>query len=374
MKVALVYDRVNKIGGAERILVALHELFPEAPLFTLVYDEERAPWAKNFKVIPSFLQRIPLAKTYHEFFPIVPIFAFEQFNFSEYDVVISLTATEAKGIITSPNTLHICYLLTPTRYLWSHYDEYFSNPLVKIISLPFVSALRVWDQIASKRPDILIAISKTVAHRAKKYYGRDTQVIYPSVDTEKYKIQSIHRPSSNSKFKMKEKDYYLVVSRLVKYKRIEVVIEACNRLMQPLKIVGEGFEMNSLRKIAGPTVEFLGNLTDEELSAYYRNCRGLIMPQEEDFGISCVEALAAGKPVIAYKAGGATEIIAEGKTGEFFYPQTSEALAVVLEKFAKNTYSQALCQDAAKPFATATFKQNFKNMVKAELNIYRKKV
>ncbi len=359
MKVALVYDRVNKIGGAERILVALHELYPQAPLFTLVYEAESAPWSKGWQVQTSFLQQIPFARRYHEFFPIIPIFAVEQFDFSGFDLVISITATEAKGIITGPSTLHISYILTPTRYLWSHYREYFTNRWLRYLSLPAVTYLRLWDQLASKRPDVLVAISNTVRGRIKKYYQRDAKVIYPPVD-----LVSTENDISNTQ--NKEKDYFLVVSRLVRYKRIEIAIEACNQLQLPLIIIGEGLDKKRLMNLSGPTIQFMGNLTDWELASYYQNCRALLFPQEEDFGIVVVEALRFGKPVIAYRSGGATEIIIEGKNGEFFYPDTSQALEIVLEKTMNKTYSQNLCQKTSRKFSKSRFKKEFKDFIEAE--------
>ena len=385
MKIALVYDRVNKIGGAERILESLHEIYPRAPLFTLVYDDVGAPWAKSWQVKTSFLQHIPLARHYHEFFPVIPIFAFEQFDFSTYDIVISVTATEAKGIITGPATLHISYILTPTRYLWSHYKKYFTHKWLRRLSFPAISYLRLWDQIASQRPDVLVSISETVRQRIKKYYHRESQVIYPPVEIQKsthstssgqaIKIQSFNSfgltqdkfaqdRSDISKFKIKAEDYFLIVSRLVRYKRIDLAIEACNMLKLPLKIVGTGMEEGRLRKIAGSTVEFLGNLTDKELSGYYQNCRALLFPQEEDFGIVAVEALSFGKPVIAYKGGGVTEFIIEGKSGEFFHPDTPQALIDALEKSMNKTYSQDFCRKTYLKFSKSRFKREFGDFVK----------
>lgn len=358
MKIALVYDRVNKIGGAERILTALNELYPEAPLYTLVYDKKRAAWAQGFKIHTSFLQKIPFARVFHEFFPILPIFAFEQFDFKRFDIVISVTSTEAKAIITGPQTLHMSYILTPTRYLWSHYWDYFQNKFLRILSLPAISIVRIWDYFVSSRPDVLIAISKESARRISKYYRRSSKVIYPPVDIKKFKVESL-------KLKDKE-DYFLIVSRLVDYKRIDIAIEACNKLKLPLKIVGTGLARKKLESLAGPTVTFLGNLTDVDLTHYYQNCGALLTPQEEDFGIVAVEALAHGKPVIAYGAGGIKEIIIKGKSGEFFYPQTKEALIAALEKFAKKTYSSHFCTREAERFSKEHFKQEFDLYIKEE--------
>lgn len=211
MKVAIVYDRVNKWGGAERVLLALNEIFPNAPLYTAVYSPKNAPWAKVFpKVIPSFLQKIPLASDRHEHFPYLMPLAFETFDFSEYDLVISVTSEAAKGVITKPGTLHVCYCLTPIRYLWSHYDFYFKNPpdsfkrypLFRLISKPHVWYMRKWDLIASQRPDVYVAISTTVKKRIKKYYDRDSQIIYPPTDIKKFKTSKSanHRAPSDGGF------------------------------------------------------------------------------------------------------------------------------------------------------------------------------
>lgn len=373
MKVALVYDRVNKIGGAERILSVLHELYPDAPLYTLVHYEKRAPWSKDMKIHTSFLQKIPFARIYHEFFPLLPIFAFEQFDFTGFDVVISVTATEAKGIITSPAVLHICYLLTPTRYLWSHYETYFANPMLKFISAPIVSMLRLWDLMAAQRPDEIVAISQAVKDRVSKYYRRKAEVIYPPVNTEKFRIKNESLDLvQDRKLRIKGRNYFLIVSRLVRYKRIEIAIEACNKLQLPLKIVGEGLEKGKLEKIAGPTVEFLGNLTDSELSHYYQNCRALLVPQEEDLGLVAIEALSCGVPVIAFEAGGAKEIVVPGKNGELFAPQTTEGLMRVLEKFDTNAYSRDFCRRSAMKFSQDKFMKRFADFVDSAWGRFKK--
>ena len=199
MNVALVYDRVNKWGGAERVLLSLNKLFPKAPLYTSVYNQETSSWAKIFpKVIPSFLQKIPFAKSHHEVLPFLMPIAFESFNFSGFDLVISVTSEAAKGIITPPGTIHICYCLTPTRYLWSGYNEYFTNPLLKELSLPIVSYLQDWDQTAANRPDVMVGISKTVCTRIKKYYHRDSKLIYPPVDVDRFSFSTFNVQRSTS--------------------------------------------------------------------------------------------------------------------------------------------------------------------------------
>ncbi|MFZ5366139.1 MAG: glycosyltransferase [Patescibacteria group bacterium] len=354
MKVAFVYDRVNKWGGAERVLLALHEIWPDAPLYTAVYNPETAPWARDFKVIPSFLQKFPFAKTRHEAYPWLTPLAFETFDFSEFDVVISVTSAEAKGIITKPGTLHICYCLTPTRYLWSGTWEY----KIPFFLRPLIFKLRLWDQIASQRPDIYLAISENVAQRIKKYYHRDSEVIYPPIDTDKFKIK-------NGKLKMTNQNekFFLIVSRLVSYKKVDIAIEAFNRLGLPLKIVGTGTEMGKLKRLASKNIEFLGQLTDPQLLSYYQRCQAVIFPQEEDFGLVPLEAQACGKPVIAYRAGGALEIIIEGKTGEFFAEQTPESLGAQVLKFKPEKYKPEDCRKNAEKFDIKIFKEKIKKII-----------
>lgn len=355
MKVALVYDRINKWGGAERVLLALHKLFPSAPIYTSVYSKEKAPWAEVFDVKTSFLQKLKFAQGAHEFLaPLMPI-AFESFTFDEYDIVISVTSEAAKGIITKPNTLHICLCLTPTRYLWSGYEEYFKSQLVKIISYPAIWFLRRWDVVAAQRNDYFIAISKEVQSRIKKYYKRDSNVIYPPL---------MLNSSLLARGPARKGNFFLVVSRLsrfVPYKRIDIAIEAANKLKIPLKIVGEGGEF--YKRHAGETVEFLGKLTDEELSYYYKNCAALIFPGKEDFGLVMVEAQASGAPVIAYRSGGAVEIVQEGITGEFFDEQTVDSLVKRLEKFDPKRYNELLCMKNAQRFSFEVFKKKFLEFV-----------
>lgn len=349
MKVALVYDRVNKWGGAERVLLALHKLFPDAPLYTSVYNPKKAPWADVFTIKTSFLQNLLFATSWHEGYATFMPLAFESFSFEQYDLVISVTSEAAKGILTKPKTLHICYCLTPTRYLWSGYEEYFRNPLNRFLARPAVSYLCAWDRVAAQRPDAYIAISHEVSGRIKKYYERESEVVCPPVTIQ---------PRSN-RDRIQNLGYFLVVSRLVVYKRIDVVIEACNRLRLPLKIVGTGSEKGRLKSIAGPTIEFLGSLTDNELVGYYKACRALIFSGFEDFGLSIAEAQSFGKPVIALRRGGALEIIREGKTGIFFYPQTINALMKALQSFDEKKFSPDLCIENAQKFSLERFKKAF---------------
>ena len=355
MKVAIVYDKVNKWGGAERVLLSLHKIFPRAPLYTSVYDKKNASWAKVFEVKTSFLQNLPFIKSHNEFFPFLMPKAFESFNFDEYDLIISVTSEFAKGIITNSSTKHICICLTPTRYLWSGYDSYFKNKIFKFVSWPFVLYLRNQDLKLSKRPDYYIAISEEVKKRIKKYYGRNSKVIYPAVEIKK------------SKNKVKKGEYFLLVSRLSKYvmyKKVDLVIEAFNTLDLPLKIVGSGSLQNELKLKANHNIQFLGKVSDENLEKLYKGARALIFPGIEDFGLVMAEAQSFGTAVIAYKKGGALEIVAEGKTGEFFTKQNSNSILKVLKNFNERIYNMEAIEKNAQRFSFEIFKKELLSFIK----------
>ena len=380
MKIALVYDRINKWGGAERILLLLHEMFPDAPVYTSVYDTVAAPWAKDLDIKTSFLEKIPYARRHHEFFALLMPIAFESFNFDEYDLVISLTSEAAKGIIAKPGTRHICICLTPTRYLWSEYKTYFPSSFVRNLLFAVIWYLREWDKVAAQRPDLMIAISETVAARIKKYYKRDSSVIYPPlflnhesrIMNQGKKIQGL-RPKldpqssifENPKSKIQDRNYFLVVSRLSRFtphKRVEIAIKAANKLKIPLKVVGDG-DVSYFKKMAGETVEIVGKVTDQQLVLYYRNSRALIFPGVEDFGLVMIEAQSFGKPIIAYRAGGATEIVQEGKTGEFFDKPSVSSLVTCLQKFDETRYNKKDCIENANRFSLAGFKEKLMRIV-----------
>jgi len=354
MKVALVYDRVNKFGGAEKVLIALHTLFPKAPLYTSVYSRKNADWAKIFKVRSSFLQRFTFTHTIHEkLAPFMP-FVFESFDFSAYDLVISVTSESAKGIVTHPPTRHLCICLTPTRYLWSGYKEYFSNTLYRALSYPVVMYLRHWDIQAASRPDIIVGISTAVQKRIQKYYKRSSELIFPPVEFN----TRIKKPKE-----VKKEPFFLVVSRLVRYKRIDIAIRAANKLGKTLIVIGAGHEEENLKKIAGPTVTFLGFVNDEELAWYYKNCEALLFPGREDFGIVMVEVQLFGKPVIAYRGGGALDIVKEGETGEFFDKQNAPALIDMLKSFKPYRYNKKNCVKNAHNFSHKVFNAKMKEIV-----------
>jgi glycosyltransferase involved in cell wall biosynthesis len=353
-KVAIVYDRVNKWGGAERVLLALHEIFPEAPLYTSVYDPIGAPWAKAFSEIrTSFLQKFPFAKSNHEFLaPLMPL-AFESFDLTKFDLVISVTSEAAKGIRTKPGTLHICYCLTPTRYLWSHNYEYFKGLPFKGLTELLVNYLRKWDKVAAQRPDAMIAISTEVKNRIKKYYDRDSEIVFPPVNTILIRIN-----------RAGERKYYLIVSRLVKHKRVDLAVEAFNMLGYPLIIIGTGREGKKLKRMAGNNIKFVDQVSEKDLAMYYNGAKALIMPQEEDFGIVAIEAQSYGVPVIAYKKGGAVDTVILGETGVFFVEQKPESLVEAIRKFEKLKFNDRILHSNAKRFSKELFKREFLDFVK----------
>ncbi|BCX14814.1 MAG: glycosyl transferase [Patescibacteria group bacterium] len=357
LKVAIVYDRVNKLGGAERVLLAIHQIFPKAHLFTSVYNPKKALWAKAFPgVETSFLQKIPFVKSWHQGFGWIMPIAFESFNFDKYDLVISLTSEAAKGIITKPKTRHVCYMLTPTRYLWSHYDVYFDNFLLKFVSKPIVDYLRSWDKIAAFRPDEVIAISQEVKERIKIFYDIDSDVIYPPFIFDSFRFQSGRLPNFNE---FKPKEYYLVVSRLEPYKMVDLAVRVFNDLKLPLVVVGTGSQMSKLRKMAHSNIHFVGYVDDTTLSFYYQNAKALIMPQEEDFGLVSLEAQNFYLPVIAYKKGGALDTVWENKTGVFFANQDAACLVDAINKFAKMDFSQDDFRYNLQKFSFSNFKERF---------------
>lgn len=362
MKVALVHDFLNQYGGAERVLEAIHELYPYSTVYTSLYDPTKLPLRmRNWDVRAFRLPKFPLAKTYTFFYPLL----FENLDLSDYDLVISSSANFAKGVITRPKTLHISYIHTPPRFLY-HYPTEVSRRRIwflKPILAPFDNFFRLWDYIAAQRPDFLIANSKETAKRIKKFYGREAAVIYPpaTLHVAKWVGLSVKPPKPSFP------NYYLVVSRLAAYKRIDLAIKAANQLKIPLKIVGAGREEQGLKRTAGPTVEFLGFVSDEKLPELYRDCRAFIFPGMEDSGITPVEAMSFGKPVIALGRGGALETVIEGKTGTFFEQETVDSLMEALKSFDPSKYKARDCIAQAKKFSKERFQKEFKTFVDAKL-------
>lgn len=353
MKVALVYDRVNKWGGAERVLIALHELFPKAPLFTSVRSVA-ADWAEIFpSVKTSHLQKLNFSRNNHEYFALFMPLIFESFDFCEFDLVVSVTSESAKGIITSPHTKHVCYLLTPTRYLWSGYGNYFTNNIFRNASIPAVKYLRKWDVLAAQRPDTIVAISREVQNRIKNYYNRNAEVVSPPVANNFF----------NQRIEPKKEQFYLLVSRLVGYKNVEVAIKAFNKLGCKLVIIGEGRQEKKLKNMANSNIKFINRLTDEELATYYSKAKALVFPQIEDFGLVAAEAQALGTPVIAFRKGGIQDIVEDGKTGIFFDKQDEDSLINAIDRFDGIFFDPIYIKQNARRFSKENFKKNFTKLI-----------
>ena len=356
-RVAIACSWLNQYGGAERVLETLHEMYPEAPIYTSMYEPRAMPECyKTWDIRTSFLQRLPLSRSKHQLFLSLYPLAFEQFDLGDYDVVINNSSAFSYGVITRPETRHICYCLTPARFLWNYHDYARRESLgrgARLALAPLLTSLRQWDVQAARRVDDFIAISSLVKARIAKYYGRESTIIYPSVDTGRF------APAADDEIG----DYFLVVSRLVPYKRIDLAIEACNKLGLPLKIVGGGRDREALRRLAGPTVEFLGRVSDAEIKQLYARCRAFIFPGEEDFGLTPLEAQASGRPVIAYGAGGALETIIEGQTGVFFREPTVDSLVEALASLPRAGWDGIEIRRNAERFDNAVFKQQLASFV-----------
>lgn len=362
MKIALIHDHLAQDGGAEKVLKVIAEMYPQADIYTLLYEKKHADKYFSGRTIKtSFIQRVPGGvKHYKWFLPFMPM-AVEFFDLSDYDLVISDASAFAKGVITTTDVPHICYCHTPTRYLWDYTHKYiaelhYNKFLKKIVSL-FLNYLRLWDRQSADRVDFFIANSKTVQKRIKKYYGRDSQVIYPPVDTDKILLAK------------NEGQYFLAGGRLVNYKRFDLIIEAFKKLGWPLKIFGDGIDLSRLKKIVGDSdnIEFLGRVSEAEKVELYQGAKAFINPQEEDFGITVVESMAAGRPVIAYAKGGALETIIDGQTGLFFSEQTVDSLVNTLEKFKDCHFEASVIRQRAEEFSRQEFEKQFKAFVEKSL-------
>lgn len=369
MKIAIVHDYLTQYGGAERTLESMAKLWPEAPIYTSIWQKDKLTKEgfklQQNKVNTSFMQRFPFKERWaHTYFlPFYPL-AFENFIFDDYGVVLSISSYASKAVITKPETLHICYCHTPPRHLW-FYDDYVKyhdqvKHTHKIVLKPLISYLRLWDQVVSTRVDKFIANSLTVRKRIEQIYRREAVVIYPPVGVEKFKIK-------NLELRIKEKDYFLIVSRLSSHKRVDLAIKAFHRLPdKKLVVIGSGPMRKTYQKMAPPNVILKGRLTDSEIVSYYQNCLAFLYPQEEDFGITAIEAQAAGKPVIGYKKGGLQETVIEGKTGLFFKKQTAEDLKDAVVNFQRQQFSEDDCMKNASRFSEKVFLQKIKAFVAKE--------
>ncbi len=366
MKVALVHDYLVDAGGAERIAEVFHQLYPEAPLYTSIFDPKTTfNCFSEMDIHTSFLQYIIKSRRHYKWLlPLYPL-AFEKFDFSGYDIVLSSSSAWAKGVKTSPEVCHISYCHSLMRFAWS-FNQYveredFPRLLGKILPL-VVAPLKRWDLISSRRVDYFIANSKLTAKKIEEVYERKATIIYPPVRCSDFAVND-----------SLVKDFFLIVSRLVPYKRIDIAIEAFNRLALPLVVVGEGRDRRSLEEIAGANIHFVGRASGKELRAYYSSCRAFILPGEEDFGMTSLEAQASGRPVIAYAAGGALESVIEDKTGIFFYEQTSEALIRAVKKFDRLEFDSKMIREHAEKFDVEVFEKKIKNFIEEKLKEHRQK-
>ncbi len=354
MKVAIVHDWLTIYGGSEAIVRILHGMFPQAPIYTSVYDRDNMPDDfKEMDIRPSFLQKMPLAKKkYTTYLPLMPR-AFEQFDLTGYDLVISSNTCCSKGVITGPDTLHICYCNTPMRYGWEFYHEYVDQKSApaRFVIAGMMKKIRMWDRLSADRVDVFIANSGNVARRIRKHYRRDARVIYPPVRTQRFQAAG------------EAGDYYLAVSRLVPYKRIDLVAEAFTELGLPLKIVGAGSEYEKIKAVSGSNVELLGRLGDEEVIRLMQGCRAFLFPGEEDFGITPVEAQACGRPVIAYGKGGALETVKKNVTGVFFPEQTKASVIQAVKEFETMTFDSQVIRAHAETFSEERFIKELRDFI-----------
>jgi len=363
MKVAIIHDWLTGMRGGERCLEIFCELFPEADLYTLLHiPGSVSPTIEKMGIKTSFIQNLPFSKKgYRKYLPLFPM-AIESFNLKGYDLILSCSHCVAKGIIPSPDALHISYVLTPMRYAWDMYGEYFGENRNRMI-LFFIHYLRMWDVTSSQRVDHFLCISKHVENRIKKFYRREAEVIHPPVEIKRFRLQD------------RKENFFLIVSSFAPYKKIDLAIEAFNQLGYPLKIIGSGPEEKRLRSMAGPHVEFLGWLPDEVIADLYSKCRALIFPGEEDFGIVPLEAMACGKPVIAYGRGGTLETIisydqrgsvrGDTPTGLFFYEQNIDSLINAVEQFGRieREFDPVAIRNHTLKWDTEIFKEKIKKNI-----------
>ncbi|BCZ47101.1 glycosyl transferase [Clostridium gelidum] len=356
MRIAIVTDWLVSMGGAERTLINLLELYPDATIYTTVCNKEvlEEP-LKSANIITSSLQKRKTIKNHRKLFPFMPT-AIESFDLNGYDMVISWSSCVAKGVITNPSTLHVCYCHSPMRYAWEFSYEYAAkmagkNKFVNKILNYFLTFIRVWDYASSARVDYFMTNSHNVAKRIYKHYRRKAEVIHSPV------ICDFFKPMDENG------DYYLVVSRLQEYKRADIAIDACNKLGLPLIVVGTGPFEQKLKSMAGLTVKMVGCVSDNELREYYAKCKAFLFPGEEDYGMAPLEAMSCGRPAIAYGKGGALETIVEGKTGLFFEEQTTESLISAIKKFETIKFNKEEIRAHALKFDESVFKLQIKDFV-----------
>ena len=372
MKIALVHELLTMKGGAERMLRILANMYPDAPIYTLLYDEKKlGDWFLKERIHTSGLQKFAThyglltthSFNHHLYLPLFP-HTVEAWNFSDFDLVISSSSAFVHGIITNGKPKHLCYVQSPARYLWDRTHDVLESaghgilgPLRHAYLGHVFHKLRTWDAETADRPDMLIAASKTVQRRIELYWRRESTVVYPPLDN--VWLSPVPSPQSPG-----PRSYFLIVSQLAPYKRIDLAIEACNQLGFPLKIAGSGPDRKRLERLAGPTVTFLRYVPEENLSNLYRGALATIFPGDEDFGIVPLESMACGTPVIAFRGGGALETVQEGITGEFFGEPTSASITNTLQHFDRGRFSEDTCRTHARKFSRETFKQGIREAVK----------
>lgn len=358
-KVAIVCDWLTGIGGAERVVYELHRLYPEAPIYTSQYDSSKIDWFDEADIRTTWLQKLP--KSLKKFLPILRAWTFSRLGLSEYDLVISSSGAEAKGVKTGPDTTHVCYCHSPTHYYWLRSDEYMDQPgfprglnwLAKLGLKILIGPMKRWDRRAAKRPDYMIANSTHTQENIKRYYRRDSSIIFPPVDTARFKQTG----------KPELRHGFVVAGRQTPYKRFDLAIQACNELKIPLVVIGDGPDHKRLEKLAERNVTFLSNVNDTEMVKHFQTALGFIMPNMDDFGIVAVEAMAAGTPVIAYKKGGSLDYLNEGKNGLFFDRQTVGSLRNTLETASNKNFDYEAITEHAQQFSIDSFRKNIKQFV-----------
>ncbi len=365
-KVALVFDWMTTPGGAEKVNLVLHKMFPQATIFSSIFNKEKVKGFENAEIKTSFLQNMPFAKSHHQIYLGMMPNAYELFDLSDYDIVISSSHSCSKGIITKPETLHICYCHTPMRYAWDNWHEYIQqykmNRLIKFIGKKQIHKIRMWDRLSAERVDYFIANSNTTKKRIQKYYNKPASVIYPMINKKDYKISE------------KTKGYFLAVGRLIPYKKFDLIVDTFNKNGLPLKIAGTGIMEEELKEKAKENIEFLGYVTDKTLQNLYSECEALIFPQIEDFGIIPLEAMASGRPVIALEKGGALDTIIDEKTGVFFKNQTVESLQKGIEKYieTRNSFDSDSIKMHAETFDTKEFQKKLLKYIKEKWEHWQK--
>ena len=362
LRVALVQDFLVHMRGAERLLHSLSDVFPHADVYALVADARltATEW-KGHRVVTSFVDHLPLARrAYRGLLPLYP-HAVERFDLSQYDLVLSNTMGFAHGVITQPTTCHIAMCMSPLRFAWSFYHEFLADrpTLQRVLLHLILHHIRQWDRNASTRVDYFLAISEVTRHRIQKFYGRDAHVLHPPIDVSAFHVSDGYD------------DFYLIVSALVPYKRLDVAVEAFSRLGLPLKVIGTGPDAKRLMAMAGPSVEFLGWRSDRDVREAYARCRAFIMTADEDFGLTPLEAQASGRPVIAYGSGGALETVVDGMTGVFFRQQTADALAETVRSFDARAFRPETLREHAQRFDVSAFEQWLLAFVSRHVGDYR---